>query len=201
MQHWHEHIAWKRISLWTLFAALVGYFAHEPGWKSGSALVAAFFAVVAIEYAEFRQKLIEHGPRTQVREHDKALFQQLMALLPSNGVIAFVNQHNMSFGFDEGRIEPIDRFVLEWQNAQHEFIDVDVEHAKAELMQACRAWCHTINIETFRMSDRRQSVPPEWETDQPERFEKVIRQLHDEAQAIVDKHEHLVRVGTRRLMS
>jgi hypothetical protein len=201
MKIWYEHVPWKRLSLWILLAAAVGYVSHDFGWKSVIAVVAALFGVIGIEFAEFRQRVESDAARPQVRKHDRDLLQQLMELLPSEGVIKFINDHNMAgFSFEREELHPIDSFLAEWNNAQHEFVDVDVEHAKQELLQACQAWSRTIGTETFSMSNGRRSVPAEWEIEQPDRFERVVNQLHTQAQAIVDTHERLMRIGTRRLM-
>ena len=96
MKSWYEHVPWKRLSLWILLAAAVGYVTHDFGWKSVTFVIAALFGVIGIEFAEYRQRVQSDPARPQVREHDRNLFQLLMELLPSNGVINFINEHNMA---------------------------------------------------------------------------------------------------------
>jgi hypothetical protein len=45
-----------------------------------------------------------------------------------------------------------------------------------------------------------RSVPGEWDEEQPERFERVVKELHVLAGEIVDLHAELVRVGRKRLI-
>jgi len=198
---WYEHVEWKRIGAWVLLLGAIGYLAAEPVWKSGSAVLAALFVVTALEFAEYRRSVQTHSERPQVREHDLKLFRELIELLPSDGVIKFVGQHNMAgAAFNLEEVEPIDRFIDTWDNPQHEFIDVDVEHARQELMQACRAWSSTLVTETFPIGIGRQWVPRDWKSEDPERYDRVVTQLHDQAQEIVNAYNRLTRIGIRRLL-
>jgi broad specificity phosphatase PhoE len=58
-----------------------------------------------------------------------------------------------------------------------------------------------IAIETFPADTPGwRSVPSEWEEEQPERFQRVVKKLHALAGEIVDLHADLVRVGRKHLI-
>ena len=193
---------WQRYSLTIILLLATGYLVGDFGWKSAIAFTTALFALIAKEVSDYLQQSRDTTAKPQVREQDRTLFNKFLELLPSDGAIDFVDKHNMAgFSFDLEEIRPIGIFLHEWDNPEHEFIDVDLQHAKDELMQACRAWSATIGTETFQMNNGRQSVPAEWEYEQPDRFDRVVSQLHQQAQDIVDKHKRLVRIGKRRLLN
>ncbi len=57
-----------------------------------------------------------------------------------------------------------------------------------------------IAIETFPTRNLgRNSVPKEWEEDQPEQFHKVVTRLHGTAEKIVETYDTLVKTATRKL--
>jgi len=171
---------------------------HSFDWEPAIVFAVAVFAVIG---TEFSIRKSQPSQRVAPRDEDRKLFGAFLDLLPSDGAIHFIDEHNMAgWSFDLRRIEPIDRFIHEWNNAEHEFIDVDLQHAKDQLMAACVAWSRTIATETFHMDNGQQSVPPDWEDEQPERFDRVVQQLHEQAQEIVDNHRHFVRLGRRRLL-
>jgi hypothetical protein len=104
--------------------------------------------------------------------------------------------------FLKSQLEPIRSFISDWNNAEHEFFDVDTEYARQELFRACDTWFGTVIRETYYVKNASdyQSVPSEWEEDFPDRFINAVSQLHAQGQQIVDMHQRLVRVGTRRLL-
>jgi hypothetical protein len=137
-----------------------------------------------------------------VHPHDKILFDKLLRMLPANDVIEWIRQNNFAgFSFDRSRLDPIRVFVNEWDNPEHEFIDVDIEHARTQLFESLENFMSTIATETFAMDNGSQSVPPDWERNDAERFKEVVSRLHGQAQEIVDRHARIVRLGRRRLES
>ena len=43
------------------------------------------------------------------------------------------------------------------------------------------------------------AVPEEWEDEQPERFNRVVKGLHDAAEGACDSYDALVKLATRKL--
>ncbi|MFN7429497.1 MAG: hypothetical protein ACK54T_07020 [bacterium] len=133
---------------------------------------------------------------------DKDLFRQFLAVLPSSGSIEFIRVNNFAgFSFDRRQLERLEDFVHTWNNAEHEFLDPDLEATRKELMTETGRFLHEIAINTFPMPKdaHRSSVPEEWETDQPKRFEKVVDTIHTLAAKVVATHTELVRLGRERL--
>lgn len=133
---------------------------------------------------------------------DKDLFRQFLAVLPSAGSIEFIRVNNFAgFSFDRRRLEQIEDFVHTWDNVEHEFLDPDLESKRKELLAEAGRFLGQIAVNTFPMPKdvNRSSVPEDWETDQPERFTKVVETIHGLAAKTVSIHTDLVRLGRERL--
>ncbi len=54
-------------------------------------------------------------------------------------------------------------------------------------------------VNTFPTNNGRQTVPPEWEIEQPERFWEVVNEIHANKHRICTKYDELIRTGRRLL--
>lgn len=134
--------------------------------------------------------------------HDGTLFKELTSLLRTDGVIGFLDRTSMAgFPFRSSALDPIREFYSEWSAPEREFIDPELEALRQTLWSKCDAYYGTIAHETFPTNHPDfQTVPPEWEIEQPERFERVVKQLHSLAGDIVKLHADLVRTGRAKLV-
>lgn len=103
------------------------------------------------------------------------------------------------FPFDLERFSDLDRFHRYWRDAAHEFVDPVLESKKRQLYSLVRTYLAQIAVNTWPTRDGRQAVPPEWETEQPERFIETVERLHTLAGGIVEAHQNLVRAARERL--
>ncbi len=139
--------------------------------------------------------------RIKLIEHDAALFNLFLKVLPSDGSIKFIDQWNMAgFSFRWKEFDQLTKFSEKWTTPEYEFIDKKLERIRSELQKkakrylyylAVNSWCSKNNVEIA-------SVPPEWEIDQPKRFHKVVGKLHKSAGEIVDIHRNLVSLGIKK---
>jgi hypothetical protein len=152
-----------------------------------------FFA----HYPQFRGKVDES------RMHDRALYDQLTALLRSDGVIGFLDQNNMAgYSFPEAKLEPLREFFYEWNCPEREFISPKLDAIRKALWEKVDAYTDLLATETFPTHNpERQTVPPEWEYEQPKRFQRVVKAFHDLAGEIVALHAELVRTGKALLIA
>lgn len=148
-------------------------------------------------YPQFRGKVDE------ARAHDRALYDQLTALLRSDGVIGFLDQNNMAgFSFLEAKFEPLREFYYEWNRPEREFISPELDAIRKALWEKVDAYTSLLAVETFPTDNPgRHTVPPEWEHEQPERFWTVVNAFHKLAGEIVAVHARLVRTGKVQLIS
>lgn len=152
-----------------------------------------FFA----HYPQFRSKVDE------ARAHDRALYDQLTALLSSKGVIGFLDRNNMAgFSFVQAKFEPLWEFLYEWNVPEREFLSPELEVIRKALWEKVDAYTGLLAFETFPTHNPdRHTVPPEWEHEQPDRFWRVVNAFHELAGEIVTLHGDLVRTGKAQLIS
>ena len=146
---------------------------------------------------EFFKHYPQFSPKTDLpKEHDQQLYDQLIALLPTAGIIEFLDQNNMAgFSFVDARLDPLRTFYYEWNRADREFINTELDGIRKQLWAKSDEYLEIIATQTFSSgrSAERRSVPEEWEFEQPERFDKVVRSLHTLAGEIVALHRSLIR--------
>jgi len=146
-------------------------------------------------YPQFRQGT------DAVTQHDKKLFNELTALLSSEGVIGFINRHNMGFSFELDELNPLSEFHARWNAPERRFIIPELDAARQALWLKAKEYLIATATETFPTDNLGwQSVPEEWEEEQPERFWRAVEKLHALAGDIVDLHADLVRVGRKHLI-
>jgi len=139
-----------------------------------------------------------HGPQA---ENDAALFAELQDLLPSHGAIDFIKHHDFGGSFRLDNLDPIRLFGYEWDNAQHEFNDSALEAQRKQLLRAAKYFSEAI---AYKTSPRRgmQSVVPEDVSSTgpfPEWIRRDICEIHLAAEALVDEHQKMIRLGRKRL--
>ncbi len=139
--------------------------------------------------------------RKEVVETDKHVYLHLVRTLPWNGSIDFIRTNNFAgWSFEKSRLNDLHEFEYQCRNPALEFIDPDLEGLRATLLCQISDFTMMIAIETFPTDNVEwNSVPEEWESEQPERFQRVITKLHSTAQTIIETYENLIRTATRKL--
>jgi hypothetical protein len=107
------------------------------------------------------------------------------------------------FAFDFERLMDLQRFLYDRGGPEHEFVDPELEALRHDLRQKCSSLTAYLARNTWRVGPPSErtlfSVPPEWETDQPERFERVVTAIHSHADAVCDVYNNLIRTARRKL--
>ena len=103
------------------------------------------------------------------------------------------------FSFDIGRLDDLYNFLNTWNDAEHEFLDKKLEEKRRRLLKLIAEYTHLIGYNTFPTDRGFQTVPPEWEDEQPDRFHETVKQLHDKAGEVVEAHQQLIRAARKRL--
>ena len=134
------------------------------------------------------------------KEADSRLFEEFRKVLPSNGSIHFIDEQNMAgFSWPRKKLHDLDVFYYEWNDAEHEFLDNELESLRHRLHELIGDYLGQIATNTFpaKNSDY-QTVPPEWEIENPKRFFEVVNKLHETAGQIVETHQELIRKGRKK---
>jgi hypothetical protein len=138
-------------------------------------------------------------------EADRRTLEELLEVLPSGGAIQFLRTNNFAgFPFDWEQLKDLDRFHHERSGPDNEFIDPEIESLRLDLQTKCSSFTGYLALNTWYLSTpgegRYASVPEEWESEQPERFERVIETIHTQAQDVCDAYDQLIRTARRKLL-
>lgn len=134
-------------------------------------------------------------------EADKKALRDFLEMVPSNGTIAYLRHRNFAgYSFDWNRLSDIERFNNERNGPDCEFLDPELEKARSDFRKSCHAFLVLLVLNTFPThSDNRQSVPSDWEIENPKRFNKAVDQIHKAADLVCTTYDNLVRLGRRKL--
>ncbi|EPL3198968.1 hypothetical protein NLW48_000379 [Acinetobacter baumannii] len=137
-----------------------------------------------------------------LRQVDVELFEKFKKTLPSNGSIKFIAEQNMAgFSWQKSSLDQLWTFINEWGDAEHEFIDGELEEHRLRLYKLIEDYLSQIAVNTFPASHGWQTVPPEWEENNREHFFEVVNKLHKTAEEIVKAHQIFIRIGRKKISS
>lgn len=173
-----------KISLWIVILIFASIYTIKWFWKKNS--------VTKINAFEYDERTIEL---------DKALFNKIRnEILPQDTAIGFLRHYNFAgFSFDTDILDGLYKIENENVKSDFEFLNPELEQIKNELIFKISHFTSLIALETFPTPQGRQTVPPEWEIEQPERFNKVVDDIHTTKFEICDKYDELIRKGRRIL--
>jgi hypothetical protein len=134
-------------------------------------------------------------------EADKKTLREFLEIVPSNGSIKFLRTRNFAgFSFDWNCLRDIEVFVHEREGPDHEFLDLELERARQKFRMSCQTLLIVLAKYTIPTSkEDRQTVPPEWELDAPERFHRVVDEIHTATDAVCNTYDCLVRLARKKL--
>ena len=133
---------------------------------------------------------------------DRKTFIKICEMLPWKGTVEYVSRLNFSgYQFLVGKFDPFLNFYFSCEDPYLEFIDPELERFRADLLAGVDELTERVAVDTFPANAERgtNSVPAEWEYEQPERFARVVGQLHAAASKVVDSYRQLVSAGRRKL--
>jgi hypothetical protein len=145
------------------------------------------------------------GPVVATETHlelDRQVYRKLKEVLPSDSSIHFIRFNNYAgFSFPLDQHKNLHDFLRACEFPEFEFIDPDLEGLRGTLRKTVEEFVSMIGMNTWRVpgTEGRNSVPSEWEDQQPERFEEVVNRLHDLTTQICDTYDSIIRIARIRL--
>ena len=195
----------KYLSLASIMATVAWFFWNPVGWSFEWEPVVVFLASLgAFIGCDWKDHSGAHNAKSEeVAAHpsDVFLFKQLIELLPSTGVIHFLKAHDFLGSFKRDSIRPVEQFLYEWGNAEHEFQDKEIEALKAELYGAARTFDTLIGKYTSPNKHGFQAVRPDQYEGGDQReleFQREAEEIGDAADLVVAKHQDFVRAGRQK---
>lgn len=152
----------------------------------------------------YRKRLVEVLTSKPGREHDKNLFKDFLADLPSSGGIQFIGYHDFAGSFRCERLNDLDHFIDIWGNPEHEFIDPIIEAKRIELYNAIHDFLSTVGQFTTLRGDGVQTIKlssAQANYEQSDRLKKEASQLNKSAAMAFRMYTEFVRFAKKDLLS
>lgn len=140
--------------------------------------------------------------KKQGHPNDVTLAWKLLEALPSNGIIKFLKEHDFLGSFRSEEIRPLNQFLYEWDNPEHEFLDSELESYRKALLK--RAGEFSMNVAKYTSSNMAgmQAVIVDGQRndfEQMQRFEVEAKAVNEAADSLVGAHESFVRAARGKL--
>lgn len=165
----------------------VAWLSKSPDWEPLVTSIGLFGALLAQEYPLLKGN----------RERDRALFLLFKQQFPSNGKTArFLKDHDIGGAFSTDALNDLDRFLGEWTNAEHEFIDGKLETARKALLIVGRQFNRKLSNAVSMDHNGRYSIGLHDMEMRPEML-LLQKELNDEATRVFRAHQGLMRAGSR----
>ncbi|GGH70332.1 large-conductance mechanosensitive channel [Filimonas zeae] len=132
---------------------------------------------------------------------DTHLFDKIRKdLLPQDGTIYWLRHNNFAgFSFNDEYLNQLDNIEYEARKSDFEFLNPELEILKNDLIREINTFTSLIAVNTFPTHNGRQTVPPEWEEQQSERFWNVVNEIHKNKDRVCESYDKLITSGRRIL--
>lgn len=133
------------------------------------------------------------GATSSLSERDRKLLKRFHKVLPFSGGIKFLAENSVAgLSFDPSELSDIFRFWHDWSDAAHQFSHPILERARRILHILVGQYQGYLAMWTSPTHNGRQTVPQEWEEEEPTKFRRVVDELHRMAGEIVHFHQEFV---------
>lgn len=131
---------------------------------------------------------------------DKETYSKLITLLEPKGIMFFIKRNGFVLGsFSDSIFRKLAIYLTECELPNFEFIDSDLESLKSNLTDRLVKLDTLITKNTFPAGPDSQSIPREWEEEQPERFERAINEFEEITAEAYSSYENLIKLARRKL--
>ena len=177
--------------------ALVGtvfWWYETKSWEPIVAACTFFIAYIAQEIYDCKPSL---------RPADVDLFREFATTLPSDGSIRYIQEHYMNSVTDRSRLDDLKRFLSEWGDPEHQFLNRALQKKLAALYRAVSEYISYYSLNTFLdpLDTEYARVDPRLSKSDPEQYRQIVAKLHGMADNIVRMHAILIKEGRKRINS
>ena len=159
--------------------------------------------VLALVYSIIRGLVAKYGVFRydgHSYENDKKIYDTIIKDLSNDGIIYFLRTNNFAgFSFRLSSLDELYDFYHSYNDDPNfEFLHPKLEEMRKKLMGDIDEFTGLIAVNTFSgLGEDIQTVPPEWETQCPERFWDVVNKIHNAAKNICSDYDMIVKTGKR----
>lgn len=153
----------KVLTVTGMLATVAWFFWNPEGWVFQWEPIVVFLLSLAGFFAAEKTGSSSKQERQVENSHpnDVQLFERLLEVLPSKTFIEFLKQHDFLLDFQLEGVDPLRRFINEWDNAEHEFQDSELEELRKSLMDAGNDLSYKISKYTSQNNSGWQAVRPD----------------------------------------
>jgi hypothetical protein len=166
------------VKLWVFVLVVIGYFVLKG---------------LVSKYGSFRYDGHSY-------ENDKKIYDTIIKNLSNDGIIYFLRTNNFAgFSFRLSSLDELYDFYHSYNDDPNfEFLHPKLEEMRKKLMEDIDVFTGLIAVNTFPgLGEDIQTVPPEWETNCPDRFWNVVNKIHESAKCICADYDMIVKYGKR----
>lgn len=137
-------------------------------------------------------------PQAGLAEDTKTL-DELISLMASTGTIDWLRDNNFAgFSFDWNHLRGLDTWTQK-KGPEHQFIDAELEALRKAFHATATKFLVVLATETFSRGNGCSGIPQEWEYQQPERFDRAVKEIHEGADRVCKGYDALVVAVRRKL--
>lgn len=188
----------KVLTLTGMLATVAWFFWNPVGWVFQWEPIVVFLLSLAGFVAAEKTGASSNKEEEKVHPNDVRLFRELLEVLPSKTFIEFLKQHDFLLEFQLETVNPLRQFINEWDNAEHAFLDTELEELRKALMAAGEDFSHKISKFTSPNDSGWQAVRSDrlkHIEEHEERFRKEAKLIDSASDEFVRIHQELVRKG------
>lgn len=194
----------KYITLFSMLANVAWFFWNPNGWKFEWEPIVTFFGLFGTYvFIDVKSKKKYSAKKNNIgHNNDINLFKELQKILPSDGPILFIREHDFGGSFDLEHVMPFKKFNYFWTTAEYEFIDQELEELKKNLLKASNAFSQSIAINTSPNKHGFQSVIPtgyDYSEESEKRIRGEIDEMNQAADELFKAHQEIIRAGRKKL--
>lgn len=150
--------------------------------------------VVTIIIVIFRSRKFKYDDDTL--RMDQNLFNTIRYdILPQDGVIKFLRDHNFGFTFGNSQIDGLHEYYHKKDNSDFEFLNPELESLKNELTEAIFELRKKVTVNTIGFDGSIQGVSKELADVAPDIYNNIIEDLNSRAEVVCNKYDKFVRTG------
>jgi hypothetical protein len=193
----------KILTLFGMLATVAWFFWNPVGWVFQWEPIVVFLLALAgfVAAEKTTPSALAEKQNLNAHPNDVRLFKEFLGIMPSKTFIEFLKQHDFLLEFELENLNPLRRFINEWDNAEHEFQDAELEDIRKSLMSAGEYFSRKVSKYTSPNDSGWQAV----RSDRLKGIEEHEKRFRNEA-AIIDAasdefvrlHQELVRKGRLR---
>lgn len=136
------------------------------------------------------------------RGNDREVFEKIKKILPSNGSIEYIRDHDFGGIYRVSKLDQLDDYISEMVKPDYFFVDRKMESCRLELLENVKAFYIRLGLEAFPLREGNidmNCIPKEHEFDDRTRYHKIREELNSLASKVCKSYDKFVKFSKERL--